>query len=132
MKITVAIIPWNETATECLLGKRADNGRWALLGGHMEEGETSEQTIRREIMEEIGVSADRLEHVGFFDGTLAHGARALVLVYTTVIHPGAVRNMEPEKNTDLQWWSMWNINKADPWCGLGIIHRAQEIVLNGR
>lgn len=29
-------------------------GRWGLFGGHMEPGETPEQSIRRELIEEIG------------------------------------------------------------------------------
>lgn len=35
-------------------------GRWGLFGGHMEPGETPEQSIRRELIEEIGYSGGPL------------------------------------------------------------------------
>lgn len=38
-----------------LFGKRADNGRWTMPGGHLDEGETWEEGARRELKEETGL-----------------------------------------------------------------------------
>lgn len=45
-----------------LMGKRRDSGKWALPGGHMEGGESAEQTAMRELYEETGILAS---HVAF-------------------------------------------------------------------
>jgi 8-oxo-dGTP pyrophosphatase MutT (NUDIX family) len=40
-----------------LLGRRADNGRWSLIGGICEPGEQPAMTAVREVLEETGVEA---------------------------------------------------------------------------
>jgi 8-oxo-dGTP pyrophosphatase MutT (NUDIX family) len=51
-----------------LLHRRADSGAWDLIGGSMEPGETFEQTARREVHEEIGVTLGELELVEVYAG----------------------------------------------------------------
>jgi ADP-ribose pyrophosphatase YjhB (NUDIX family) len=53
-----------------LLGRRREGrdgaGRWALPSGHMEPGETPEETAQRELLEESGVTAHAERFVGLF------------------------------------------------------------------
>ena len=51
-----------------LLQKRGDNGKWALHGGAMEMGETTEETAVREAREEIGITPVELDFYGVFSG----------------------------------------------------------------
>lgn len=51
-----------------LLHKRSDNGCYGDFGGALEIGETVEETARREMFEETGLSANHLELVGVFSG----------------------------------------------------------------
>jgi len=44
-------------ANEILLGRRTDNGRWALIGGAVDPGESPAQAAIREALEETGVRA---------------------------------------------------------------------------
>lgn len=46
---------------ELLLQRRARDGTWGLIGGFTELGETVEETARREVLEETGLTVGRLE-----------------------------------------------------------------------
>lgn len=51
-----------------LLQRRKDDGTWADHGGCLELGETLEDTARRELAEETGLTAGKLELLGVFSG----------------------------------------------------------------
>ncbi len=55
------------TAGEILLLQRHD-GEWDLPGGHMEPGESLEETATRELFEETGLTVDTLELLGIASG----------------------------------------------------------------
>ncbi|TCP58174.1 ADP-ribose pyrophosphatase YjhB (NUDIX family) [Tumebacillus sp. BK434] len=51
-----------------LLHRRTDNGKWGIPSGFMELGEQVEQTARREVYEETGLSLGRLDFFGIYSG----------------------------------------------------------------
>ncbi|MEO5853263.1 MAG: NUDIX domain-containing protein [Nocardioides sp.] len=51
-----------------LLQRRTDDGTWGLPGGGLEPGETLEQTARRELLEETGLTAGVLTLVDVYSG----------------------------------------------------------------
>ena len=55
----VSIVVVDE-AGQLLLGRRADNGRWAVVSGIPEPGEQPAVAIRRECLEETGVDVEVL------------------------------------------------------------------------
>lgn len=55
-----------------LLQRRSDNGCWDYAGGSMELGEEAEETARRELLEETGLTACSLELFGVFSGEDMH------------------------------------------------------------
>lgn len=59
-------------AGRALLQRRSDNGGWDYAGGSMELGEEIEETARRELLEETGLTARRLELLGVFSGEAMH------------------------------------------------------------
>jgi ADP-ribose pyrophosphatase len=57
---------------EMLLQKRRDNGCWGYAGGSVELSENTEITARRELFEETGLTAGKLELYGVFSGENQH------------------------------------------------------------
>ena len=53
---------------EILLNLRSDTNTWGIPGGSMELHETIEETAVRELKEEAGISADKLELVAVLSG----------------------------------------------------------------
>jgi mutator protein MutT len=53
---------------QLLMIKRTDNKCWGVPGGAMELGENLEDTIKREVKEEIGVDVKNLELFGVYSG----------------------------------------------------------------
>ena len=78
-------------------------GEWGLPGGGIEPGETLEQTLRREIREELGLKLQEVEPLFFTDGTypkmFPDGARRSIymvfLLFRCLAEPGEVR-LNPE------------------------------------
>jgi len=57
-----------DARNELLMMKRSDSGCWGVPGGAMELGETTEETARRELLEETGFKVDELTLFGVFSG----------------------------------------------------------------
>jgi len=55
-----------------LLQKRTDNGCWGYAGGAVEIDEDTAEAARRELFEETGLVAERLELFGVFSGEALH------------------------------------------------------------
>lgn len=61
----IAVIIFNEKG-DILLQKRRDTGQWCIICGHVEYGETVENTVLREIREETGCEADIVRLIGIY------------------------------------------------------------------
>lgn len=121
-------------SNEVLLLKRVWNDglyTWLLPGGDIDAGETIEEGLKRELMEELGidVTLDGLLFDGVFDyvvtkekairygeaeGTI--GSHSLTF-YKTKGHYNEIRLMEPDKFSDFIWVGK-NTNLDNPGTGV--------------
>ena len=99
---------------EILAQKRADNRRlfpgcWEVPGGHVEDGEGFEDTIRREIKEELDVDfGEFIAFVDAFDWESGDSKyRNFQFLGSTT---GVPRLTEPEKTTELRWIHLGNLD----------------------
>jgi 8-oxo-dGTP pyrophosphatase MutT (NUDIX family) len=72
---------------------RRHRGQWALPGGRADEGENAQQTARRELAEELGLSLDSEHVLGLLDD---YPTRSGFCVTPVVIWGGRVETLEPD------------------------------------
>lgn len=80
---------------------------WAIPGGKVEMFETLEETLKREMKEELGVEVEVTKFLcNIQDINKEKGEHWIMPVYETKILSGEIKNMEPEKHKELAWFSI--------------------------
>ncbi len=94
-----------------LLEKRHDNGCWCYAGGAVEPDEPVEDAARRELLEETGITAGRLDFFGIYSGPESHfyypngdEVSYVEIVYTCRDWSGELR-AQPGEVDELRWFS---------------------------
>ena len=100
-----------------LLQQRKDNKCWGYHGGRVELGEMVEKAAVRELFEETGLTANRLELFGVFSGAELHhiypdGNEVYIIdiVYLCDDFSGEEK-YQKEECLDLRWFDFDNIPK---------------------
>ncbi|HEU0296633.1 MAG TPA: NUDIX domain-containing protein [Anaerolineales bacterium] len=102
-----------------LLGRRSEQrafypGVWDLFGGHVEAGEPREQTLVRELEEEIGITPTAWT----FLETLHEASIPLTAhLYLVTAWTGTLTNRQPEEHSDIGWFTLpeaRQLHLADP------------------
>jgi 8-oxo-dGTP diphosphatase len=95
-----------------LLGRRAPHrcaypGCWDVLGGRREAGETLEETLAREMREEIGVTPRALAKVDVLLDTFEAGDKpASYHIYVVDAWDGGEPSLVNHEHTELRWFSI--------------------------
>lgn len=74
-------------------------GEYSLPGGHMEQGETPDEAVRRELMEEIGVAPETLHRKDFW----LHSGGKLILGFEGELDEETNFVLQPEEVTSARW-----------------------------
>ena len=95
-----------------LLQKRRDNRCWAKHGGCVEIGEAVEDAARRELREETGLIAGRLELLGVFSGedmlyTYPNGDEVYIVDVTYICGDFSGESLpETDETSELRWFGI--------------------------
>lgn len=91
---------------------RGEQGRWDFGGGGVDMGDTVEDTIKKEIKEELCADVIDMDFLGYrdlfrkIDGEQTHW---IALQFLVRIDPQQVKNGEPHKFDDVQWFTLDNL-----------------------
>ena len=97
-----------DDAGRLLLGRRADNGRWAVVSGILEPGEEPAVALVREAREETGVEIEVLALAGVSAGeevVYPNGDRAQYLDVSFLCRAvGGEARVADDESTDVGWF----------------------------
>lgn len=85
-------------------------GTWSLPGGHLEFGETPEETAAREVLEETGCEVAGTSVVGLTNDVFVAERKHYITIWTLSSWAGGEPNItEPDKCTDQMWADFENL-----------------------
>ena len=109
-QIGIGVMIQNESG-EVLMGLRQGShgeGEWSFPGGHLDFGETMEETARREVKEEVGLEVGKIELVSIADEMRyikTNNKHFVNIGFKAEYIGGEPRLMEPEKFKEWRWFS---------------------------
>lgn len=93
-----------------LLGKRAAHksggGQWGLPGGTQEKGEKYQETLIREMKEELGVDVVEYRYSNFFQCIVSEKVHFDHHAFVVTKWNGDIVNNEPNKCDELRWFGI--------------------------
>lgn len=92
-----------------LLGKRRSDRLypdiWDIFGGHIEIGETKEETLVRELEEEIGIKVKDFEYLeSYQDKDPTFGIEYIHHIYIVHSWDGTPENKNPREHDSIKWF----------------------------
>lgn len=111
-----AVIVLVEHEGRALLGSNAlwEAGRFSLLAGFVDAGESAEQAVVREIREEAGVPVDRVRYIASQPWPFP---RSLMLGFHASLQPGFDPDAlapDPEEISELRWFTRAELRTPPP------------------
>lgn len=107
------------TEDKLLLGKRSGDrtfypGVWDLIGGHVENHETPEQALMRELQEELNVRVTEVKLLATLtDREIMIGEQFCLYIYLITHWIGVPTNASPDEHEILGWFEIHEAAQLD-------------------
>ena len=110
--VSPAIITAILKGREILLGhnQKFPHGRYSLIAGFVEPGESLEDCLRREVLEEVGVEVNKIRYLGSQTWPFPH---SLMVGFVCNYTGGKIR-VDGEEITHAQWFSLDSLPNIFP------------------
>jgi 8-oxo-dGTP pyrophosphatase MutT (NUDIX family) len=114
-----------------LWGKRRDNARFTMPGGHLDENEHPYHGARRELKEETGINIDNtpLEHLGSEPVVTHSGKNYIIHAFKVVVPKGTKTTMGADPDKEVHRWDWHNVEGGLPNKIKSNLHSPRNIVL---
>ena len=89
---------------------------WDLFGGHIESEETSEEALRREAVEELGVYIESFHPLGSICDPVE---KAEIMVYAITEWRGEPTNVALDEHTEIRWFGADSLPESAALAGYG-------------
>lgn len=114
--IKQAVVALIQDGEKILLGRRSLDargqvGKWENLGGEVDEGETPEQAIVREIKEELGV--DFVPNKIVIDDNFSNGDEDWHVLIFEGTYIGIPKAMIPTETSEVKWFDKDKLGEVD-------------------
>lgn len=111
-RVSPAMIVLVERGDEVLLarGKQHGPGMYALVAGFVETGESLEDAVRREVMEEVGIEVRDITYFGSQPWPFPH---SIMVGFTAQYASGEIR-IDPDEIEDAQWFNRATMPPVPP------------------
>lgn len=93
---------------------RDEQGRWDVGGGALEFGEEWTDAVAREVYEELGTKAKKIEFIKAYNAIRDNNGvptHWVALVHAVQVDPGTVKINEPDKIDEIGWFNMSSLPK---------------------
>lgn len=91
---------------------RDERGRWDVCSGAIEFGESIDEAIRREVMEELCTKPLDIDFLTIYDAHREHEGNKthwIAIVHAVRVDPKKVKIGEPHKIAEIDWFSSANL-----------------------
>ena len=94
-----------------LLGRRSARrafypGVWDVFGGHVEPGEQHQQTLIRELQEELGITPAKWRFLETINASLPSSDELTLYLYLVTQWTGTPANLQLDEHSAIGWFSL--------------------------